>query len=390
MKVGFLFDVKLLKYNGHYYSVNLNEQLWNQNYFPYFDKIKLICRYVDSSEDPSSKMHRTDIPGVEVCAMTNKGAIKRMLHINEENKKIAEYLQDCDVVICRGFWGVKQSRALNKPYLIEVVSCYWDSMWNHSIFGKFFAGPMFLTLKSACAKAKYVMYVSEHFLQSRYPTRGKCIGVSDVITTPMTKEEINFRIEKAKLPCENNTIKIGTTAAVNVAYKGQKYVIRAMKMLSDRGINNIEYHMVGGGDNSLLLNEAKLCGIESKIIFHGSLPHNKVTEFLDSLDIYIQPSFQEGLPRAVVEAMARGVPCIGSNTGGIPELINPSFICNKKHLAEELAEKIEIMLEDQNRLVETKRSIERAKAFEKNVLAEKRKLFMNDFKNFAMTSNGKK
>ena len=88
--------------------------------------------------------------------------------------------------------------------------------------------------------------------------------------------------------------------------------------------------------------------------------------------------------------MARGVPCIGSNTGGIPELINPSFICNKKHLAEELAEKIEIMLEDQNRLVETKRSIERAKAFEKNVLAEKRKLFMNDFKNFAMTSNGKK
>lgn len=380
MKVAFLFDVKLLRYKGHYYSVNLNEQLWNEYYFPYFDEIKLICRYIDSVDNPSTKFHMTDLPGIEVCAFENKGPIKRLINLPKENREISRLISDCDAVICRGFWGAKQCRSLNKPYIIEVVSCYWDSMWNHSKLGKLFALPMFLKLKYECIKAHYVMYVTDYFLQKRYPTKGKNIGVSDVITTPMNEIEKASRIEKAKNVNTKEKIKIGTTAAVNVAYKGQKYVIKALKILEDHGINNIEYHLAGGGDNTMLLNEAKECGVQDRVIFHGALPHDKVTEFLDELDIYVQPSFQEGLPRAVIEAMARGLPCIGSNTGGIPELINHTFICDKKNLAEELARKIILMLKDGNMVSESKRSIERAKSYEKNALTVKREKFMLKFK----------
>ena len=42
---------------------------------------------------------------------------------------------------------------------------------------------------------------------------------------------------------------------------------------------------------------------------------------LDTCDIYVQPSLQEGLPRALIEAMSRGCPCIGARTAGIPELL---------------------------------------------------------------------
>ena len=48
------------------------------------------------------------------------------------------------------------------------------------------------------------------------------------------------------------------------------------------------------------------------------------------MDIYIQPSLQEGLPRALVEAMSTGIPAIGSNTGGIPELLNEKMIFTPK------------------------------------------------------------
>jgi glycosyltransferase involved in cell wall biosynthesis len=48
-----------------------------------------------------------------------------------------------------------------------------------------------------------------------------------------------------------------------------------------------------------------------------------VASWLDGIDIHLQPSFQEGLPRATIEAMARGVACTGSTCGGIPELIPP-------------------------------------------------------------------
>ena len=46
-----------------------------------------------------------------------------------------------------------------------------------------------------------------------------------------------------------------------------------------------------------------------------------VTEQLDAADVFVLPSRQEGLPRAMIEAMARSLPCVGSDVGGISELI---------------------------------------------------------------------
>jgi glycosyltransferase involved in cell wall biosynthesis len=57
--------------------------------------------------------------------------------------------------------------------------------------------------------------------------------------------------------------------------------------------------------------------------FRGALPvGEKVFAVLDASDLFVMPSRQEGLPRAMVEAMARALPCIGSAVGGIPELLD--------------------------------------------------------------------
>ena len=53
----------------------------------------------------------------------------------------------------------------------------------------------------------------------------------------------------------------------------------------------------------------------------------------DKIDIYIQPSDQEGLPRSLIEAMSRACPAVGSTTAGIPELLDSEFVFKrKKHL----------------------------------------------------------
>lgn len=62
-------------------------------------------------------------------------------------------------------------------------------------------------------------------------------------------------------------------------------------------------------------------GVADRVVFKGQMKHQQVLEWIDSLDIYIQPSMQEGLPRALIEAMSRACPAIGSSTGGIPELL---------------------------------------------------------------------
>jgi L-malate glycosyltransferase len=74
--------------------------------------------------------------------------------------------------------------------------------------------------------------------------------------------------------------------------------------------------------------------------FRGNLPSGQaVRAALDAADIFVLPSRQEGLPRALVEAMARALPCIGSTIGGIPELLPPADLVPPGD-AEALAAKI--------------------------------------------------
>jgi glycosyltransferase involved in cell wall biosynthesis len=67
---------------------------------------------------------------------------------------------------------------------------------------------------------------------------------------------------------------------------------------------------------------AKAAGLAKHVRFLGELPAGKhVRAQLDQADLFVLPSRTEGLPRALIEAMARGLPCIGSEVGGIPELL---------------------------------------------------------------------
>ena len=98
--------------------------------------------------------------------------------------------------------------------------------------------------------------------------------------------------------------------------------------------------------------------------------------------MYIQPSLQEGLPRAVVEAMSRGLPVFGAKTGGIPELIGESCIFPQKDSGSIAALLSSITVEDMER--SARENFARAADFEYGTLEVRRKefyqRFLNDFK----------
>ena len=50
---------------------------------------------------------------------------------------------------------------------------------------------------------------------------------------------------------------------------------------------------------------------------------------LDDMDLYIQPSKQEGLPRALIEGMSRALPAVGTRVAGIPELLGDDYLVKK-------------------------------------------------------------
>ena len=87
------------------------------------------------------------------------------------------------------------------------------------------------------------------------------------------------------------------------------------------------------------------------------------------------PSRAEGLPRALLEAMARGCPCIGSNVGGIPELLAEADLVPPGD-PEALAEKILEVAGNPERLKSMgKRNLVKARQFSPELLKEVRRDF---------------
>mgnify|MGYP003308153622 CR=1 FL=1 len=166
-------------------------------------------------------------------------------------------------------------------------------------------------------------------------------------------------------------MKLGTVASVELKYKGQEYVFRAIAKLKEQGYN-IKYYLAGGGDNTRLKEIAKNLNIENDVYFLGSLPHNEVFKMLNEIDVYIQPSLQEGLPRALIEAMRVGCPAIGSDVGGIPELLDESMIFRRKNVTKLM----EILnCKSFNLIEQSKKNYIKSKEFDMEKLDLRRKRF---------------
>lgn len=295
----------------------------------------------------------------------------------KRKKTVEEAVSKADVAIIRlpsfmGFVAAAYCKKNKKPYIIEMVGCAWDSFWNHSFKGKLIAPLMLLSTKQAVKSAPYVTYVTEKFLQRRYPTRGKQLACSDV--------EINCIQESCKKQSNGETV-VGTVGAVNLKYKGQQYVIKAMARLKKEGYK-IKYRLVGGGDSTYLKKLAGKYDVLDNVEFLGSLPHSEIFSFMDGLDIYIQPSNADAMPRALLEAMSRGCAVIGSSTGGIPELVPQEYVFKKKN-TDQLFRVLK-KAADRKDEEPSQKSLEKAAEFEKDKLEKKRsefyKLFIEETK----------
>ena len=225
-------------------------------------------------------------------------------------------------------------------------------------------------------KATHTIYVTNQFLQSKYPTKGKSIGCSDVELQALNPSILETRITNLKN--KDTSIKLGTVAAVDVIYKGQADVIKAIAKLKEVGVS-IQYEIIGQGNPERLQNLIDQLKVNDLVKIIGPLPHSQIFDALARIDVYIQPSYVEGLPRAVIEAMSVGCPVIGTNSGGIPELISKELIYPKGNI-EALVNKLK-MLTQQDLVIQAQENFEKAKEYQKEFLDKKRMNFYKEFLN---------
>jgi glycosyltransferase involved in cell wall biosynthesis len=102
--------------------------------------------------------------------------------------------------------------------------------------------------------------------------------------------------------------------------KGFSILLRALAILRDRGIA-ARLTLIGEGpERPALMRDIRDSDLQERVTLLGELPSDAVADRLRTADIFCLPSFSEGLPISIMEAMAIGVPVVATNIAGIPEL----------------------------------------------------------------------
>jgi len=136
---------------------------------------------------------------------------------------------------------------------------------------------------------------------------------------------------------------IGSIGRLDPA-KGYSLLIDAAARLAGT-FGNIRLLLVGDGpERALLERRAAKLGIADIVIFAGTQPDP--APYLAALDVFVLPSVSEGLGLSIIEAMAAGLPVIGSSAGGIPEVVSDgeTGLVFRSGSASELASCIEWMI----------------------------------------------
>jgi glycosyltransferase involved in cell wall biosynthesis len=265
-------------------------------------------------------------------------------------------------------------RQAGRPYGVEVVGDPHDVFSPGAVkhpLRPFFRWWFARGLRRHCRQACAASYVTAAALQRRYPpgpaaTAWHC---SDVQLEGFLADD--YRRASPKAPW-----RLVTVGTLEQLYKGTDLLIDALAQCRREGLD-VELVVVGDGQHraSLAAQAARL-GLGQRVHFRGHLPAGKAIQAeLDEADLFVLPSRQEGLPRAMIEAMARALPCLGAAVGGIPELLPPEDIVPPNDAAA-LAAKIRAVLADCPRMEQmSMRNLERAGEYREDVLERRRNAF---------------
>ena len=246
-------------------------------------------------------------------------------------------------VIPTGFIGVIVAKIVRKPVFITAHGMDVTNFLEHTFFKRLLS----FSFKN-CDK---VIAVSEYLSEKiRYlgTNPENIIVLRNAVNTDRFRPLRNINVRK------QYKIKDGDTVILFVGYldvfKGIFELLGVF--LEIKEVNkNLKLMFVGTGPKE---NELKIlvseCGLEESVIFTGKIPPSEIHEYYQSADIFVLPSYTDagGPPLVFIEAMACGLPVIGTNVGGIPEGIIDGvngFIVNPKNV-DELTRKLDILLED--------------------------------------------
>lgn len=380
----FSFDGPLYKdKDGIYCNVTLTNEMFAR-YFCVVDRLYVVVRtFMSDKSYTELNMKPLSTDKIEVIEVRNFNSIHGFLREKENFKKsVWNLLDKVDLIFARmpsqtSNVVLEVAQKMHKPYLVEVGGCAWDSFWNHGMLGKAIAPYMYLSARKNIKKAAFATYVTKEFLQRRYPNNGITVNCSNVYLPQVDETVLEERLKKINHADLTHPILGQAVNSIDVKYKGEHLIIRAMKTLKEKGII-AEFQVVGPGIGEFLKAEAQRYGVSDQLKILGTLQKDEMTEWYKSVDVYTQPSKQEGLPRSVIEAMSVGCAAVGSNLAGIPELLDRECMFNPDR-NEEIVSSLSWVLDRKNMEAQAKINYRRAKEYNLTAIENRRREIFSQY-----------
>lgn len=297
-----------------------------ERYLGVFEEVILLVR-TKQTEHPPAEWFPINGPGVTIWSLPYfEGPWTFLVKWFALKKAVRQAFEPPHAVILRAPHHVSdlalQAISTSRPFGAEIIGDPDTALAPGSLktIARGVARRYFVhRLKYLCTRACAVAYVTKGSLQERYPAAS---GAFTTYYSSIELPEDSLRIGSDFK--QSPPFRLFHAGSMTTYYKGQDILLEAMRSLLDKGWE-VELRLAGDGPVRPALEKLSSdLGLTDRVQFLGLLPGSQaVQQELDIADLFVFPSRSEGLPRALLEAMSRGLPCIASRVGGIPEVLAP-------------------------------------------------------------------
>lgn len=391
----------LLVADGHYYQTpdgsiyadSVFDYTFYKRYLSAFEHVYAVIRAKKVSEKPIGKKLASGY-GITFLLLPNYHGPYQYLFNYFKIRKIVNEICNNKTIDCAIFripaataniFG-RNFKKTGKPFAVEVVTDPWAN------FGPLARGNRIMlwyvrrnwtnTVRDLCIQADGASYVTENYLQKLYPPKCNVLGcgfTSSYSSVELSKEGF----AKPRTWSSLQTIfYISHAANYFSSYgKGHLTVLDSVKIVRDAGYD-VRIQFIGDGPKRKEFEEYSVSlGISDYVEFLGRLANgNEVRKVVANSDIFILPTFAEGLPRVLLEAMSVGVPCLSSPVCGIPEILSDEYLYDFEDARGFAKGIINLITSTENLAKASKTNINTALNFASDALNEKRKIFYNQLR----------
>lgn len=317
----------------------------NNNFYdsPLITAVKKLLRMNDIRNKKPDQSHYKNI---EINNANYKRTVlfyfKRLLHLQSTENGMIDYyathykseLESTDLIHAHfgwtnGYIAYRLSQLFNKPYFITLHGSDVNKVWKHNVS----------RLVEAMEQADACFFVSQRLLR-----QAKELGYSGknaVITYNGVDTKLFDQKDKQK---HKRVGFIGSMKKI----KGADFLPAIFQKIQQLD-NDVTFTVIGDGPLREEV-ENKIAQLDIDCEMLGLVDYDEIPDIMQTIDVLVVPSRNEGLPLVILEANAMNIPVVGTRSGGIPEAIGfeENVITFDDEMTSQMAARINELLSEES------------------------------------------